>query len=329
MSNFELLQGDCLELMKNIPDKSVDMILCDLPYGTTACKWDNVIPFEPLWEQYKRIIKQGGIIALFGKEPFSSYLRMSNIKMYKYDLIWQKDQAPGGLLAEIQPMRIHENISVFYQTSSDLYDTTNLFKELKKYMIAERQKTKLTNNELHKLLGNYMFSHYFTKKSQFTIPTEKDYKKLQKTGFFKKEYEEIKQQYKKEREKNKLNINTYNPQMKSGKPYNAHKAPSQEIYCKNRSHTVKENKGTRYPVSVLKFKRQRGLHPTQKPVSLLEYLIKTYTNECEMVLDNCMGSGSTGVACMNTNRNFIGIELDKEYFEIAKKRIEEACNNED
>lgn len=234
----DLRQGNCLEVMKDIPDKSIDMILCDLPYGTTACKWDNVIPFETLWEQYNRIIKDNGAIVLFGSEPFSSHLRLSNLKMYKYDLIWDKNKGTQPQLAKIQPMKSHENISVF---------------------------------------GNGRI--------------------------------------------------TYNPQFEVGTPY----------YRKNKGSTSKDNmiktlkpieqknSGFRYPRTILKFSRdfsaQTRLHPTQKPVALLEYLIKTYTNEGETVLDNCMGSGSTGVACINTKRNFIGIELEEKYYKIACERI--------
>lgn len=235
---IDLRCGDCLEVMKDIPDKSIDMILCDLPYGTTACKWDIVIPFEPLWEQYKRIIKDKGAIVLFGSEPFSSKLRLSNLKMYKYDLIWDKNKGTQPQLAKIQPMKSHENISVF----------------------------------------------------------------------------------------GKGRI-TYNPQFEVGTPYyrNNKGSTSKDNMIKTLKPIEQKNSGFRYPKTILKFSRdfsaQTRLHPTQKPVTLLEYLIKTYSNEGERILDNCMGSGSTGVACINTNRNFIGIELDKEYFKIAKERI--------
>ena len=235
MPKIELIQGECLEKMKDIPDKSIDMILCDLPYGTTACKWDTVIPFEPLWEQYKRIIKDNGAIVLFGSEPFSSYLRMSNIKQFKYDWIWDKKLAGNGILAKKQPLKIHEIISVF--NSKTYYPQKTKGKFRKKMGLKESQITG----------GN-----------SFCNETEND------------EY---------------------------------------------------------YPKSIQEFGignlRTGRLHPTQKPVALLEYLIKTYTLEWETVLDNCMGSGSTGVACKNLNRNFIGIELDPEYFKIAEKRINE------
>lgn len=236
---IDLRQGDCLEVMKEIPDKSVDMILCDLPYGTTACKWDIVIPFEPLWEQYKRIIKDNGAIVLFGSEPFASNIRLSNLKMYKYDYIWVKTKAGNFALARKNPMKLHENILVFYNK----FPTYNLFNLQKlKTPILSSRKNKGANLGHCIDKGNY---------------------KQTETGFH----------------KSILNFSN-----KSGKGY--------------------------------------SYHPTQKPVALLEYLIKTYTNENETVLDNCMGSGSTGIACVNTNRNFIGIELDENYFNIAKDRIE-------
>lgn len=235
--NVKLICGDCLEIMKKIPDKSIDMILCDLPYGTTACKWDVIIPFEPLWEQYNRIIKNRSAIALFGSEPFSSALRMSNIKNYKYDWIWNKKIPSGMAYARFQPMRQHEIISVF---NAGLYFP---------------QKTK--RDKPIKSGGQKNLNSESTTLDKYKV---KDFKKI----------------------------------------YNE----------KN-------------PTSIIEFMKIRvnSVHPTQKPVALLEYLIKTYTMEGETVLDNCMGSGSTGVACLNTNRKFIGIEKDEKYFEIAKNRI--------
>ena len=244
MSKIDLYNGDCLEIMKNISDKSVDMILCDLPYGTTACKWDTVIPFEPLWEQYKRIIKDSGAIVLFANEPFASQLRMSNIKLYKYDWIWLKNTVDGFLNGKCRPLKKTENILVFSKKQARAggdnmkYYPQNLIAVNRK--ITERKRI---NDE-----------HVFERRSRV------------------------------------------------GKQY------TQQY--------------TNYPINILKYSREpKSIHPTQKPVALLEYLIKTYTNEGETVLDNCMGSGSTGVACVNTNRDFIGIELDKDYFNIAKQRI--------
>jgi len=227
---------DCLEGMKYIDDKSIDMILCDLPYGTTKCKWDIVIPFEPLWEQYERIIKDNGAIVLFGSQPFTSALVMSNLKLFKYEWIWQKTLATNFMLVKKQPAKKHENILVFYKKQP-----------------------------------------------------------------------------------------TYNPQMEIGKPYKD-KPRKRTVGIHSNAETIKKainNEGTRYPSSVQLFSNgnNRNVHPTQKPVELCEYLIKTYTNENELVLDNCIGSGTTAIACINTNRNYIGFELDKEYYEIAKNRI--------
>ena len=231
-----LMQGDCLELMKSIPDGSIDAIITDPPYGTTACKWDSVIPFEPMWAELKRIIKPSGAIVLFGSEPFSSALRISNIKQYKYDWIWEK--APFNFLnSSHQPLRNSENISVFYEKKCNYYAVE---KDLISY-------------KTHGL----------------------KFKKTDTVGDYKFQY--------------------------------------------------KEKNGYAKPTTIIKGIKKEDTrlikHPTQKPVALLEYLIKTYTQENETVLDFTMGSGTTGVACKNLNRNFIGIELDESYFNIAKKRI--------
>lgn len=233
--------GDCLELMKDIKDKSIDMILCDLPYGTTACKWDIIIPLDKLWKQYNRIIKGNGAICLFSSQPFTSVLISSNLKMYKYDWIWIKDKATGHLNCKKQPMRKYETISVFYKKQC-IYNPQ--FKEKHKKNIRPVKKRQ-TQTELYNLQNNL---------TPRNIPNNITY------------------------------------------PNN--------LLCFNGLSGVKGR-----------------LHPAQKPVALLEYLIKTYTNENELVLDNCMGVGSTCVACLNTNRNYIGIEKDEKYFEIAKSRI--------
>ena len=237
---IQLYNGDCLELMKNIPDGSVDLVLTDPPYGTTACKWDSVIPFEPMWEQLNRIIKPNGAICLFGSEPFSSALRMSNIKNFKYDWIWDKKIPSGMSYARFQPMRQTENISVFCNGKT-----------------------------------------------------------------------------------------VYNPQMvKRDKPIKGGGMSKGETTNNQNLIALHKTYDYKNPTNLIVFDKIRkgSLHPTQKPIALLEYLIKTYTNEGETVLDFTMGSGSTGVACINTNRNFIGIELDKGYFDIAEKRINEAQN---
>ena len=330
MKPIELWQGDCLELMKNIPDGSVDLVLTDPPYGTTACKWDSVIPFEPMWEQLNRIIKPSGINALFANQPFTSTLISSNIEKYKYNLVWMKNRGTGFQYAKSQPMRQTEDICIFYDNKPP-FDTTTAFDGLKRYMISEREKTGLSNSELKELLQSNMARHYFTTKSQFTIPIKSAYEKLQSTGFFQRPYEGVRKEFDEENEKIKAKrsveqFSTYNPQMiKLDKPVKYKKASScntiSGIENKKEYYWVDET----YPTNVLEFaKVSKPTHPTQKPIALLEYLIKTYTNEGETVLDFTMGSGSTGVACVNTNRRFIGIELDEGYLNIAKKRIEEA-----
>ena len=237
--DYELWNGDCLELMKDIPDGSVDMILCDLPYGTTKCKWDIVIPFDKLWEQYNRIIKDKGAILLFGSEPFSSKLRISNLRMYKYDWIWKKTKAQGFLNSKKMPLKDYENICVFY-------------KRLPVY------------NPQGIIYGNFQND----RKSKYS--------------------------------------------------------KGEDIYGKEKEFGISHM--SNFPKQIIEFSNPSGkgqLHPTQKPVALLEYLVKTYTNEGDTVLDNCMGSGTTGVACVNLHRKFIGIEKDEKYFEIAKTRIKE------
>ena len=242
---YKLYNGDCLEIMDRLIKEGVkvDCIITDPPYGTTACKWDTIIPFNEMWSRLNKLIKPNGAIVLFGSEPFSSALRMSNIKNYKYDWIWNKKLAGNGILAKRQPLKIHEIVSVF---NSKVYYPQ---------MTKGKMRKKLTNN---------------------------------------------------------LKISEINN--------------GDGIKCAKETYNDEY-----YPVSIQEFTlanlRKGRLHPTQKPTDLLEYLIKTYTNENELILDFTMGSGSCGVACMNTNRRFIGIELDNNYFNIASKRIEEAFFN--
>ena len=233
--------GDCLEIMKKINNQSVDMILCDLPYGVTQCKWDTVIPFEKLWAEYERIIKDNGAILLTAIEPFASALRLSNIKMYKYDWVWDKIKGTGFLNAKKQPMRCYENICVFYK-KQPTYNPQKTFGHEKK--VSHRKKDYLTE--------------------------------------------------------------VYNPANK-------------ETYYSSTE---------RYPRNIIKFStdtQKSSLHPTQKPVALFRYLIKTYSNENDIILDNCIGSGTTAIAAIAEHRNYIGIEKDKKYFDIANKRIEDFC----
>jgi len=239
------------EYVKEIPDKSIDMILCDLPYGTTACKWDAVIPFEPLWEQYKRIIKDNGAIVLTASQPFTSALVMSNIKMFKYEWIWEKNTGAGFIHAKNRPLKRHENVLVFSKGSMGhitllgekrmIYNPQNLIK----------QKTIRKNGVSGTTIGDRP-SHHDNLISEFM----------------------------------------------------------------------------NYPTTILNYKNDKGLHPTQKPVALFEYLIKTYTNEGDIVLDNCIGSGTTAVACKRLNRNFIGMEIYQNYIDISYKRLSETKQGE-
>jgi site-specific DNA-methyltransferase (adenine-specific) len=248
---IKLLHGDCLKLLHDLEDNSIDAIITDPPYGTTACKWDTIIPFDEMWRELNRVIKNNGAIVLFGSEPFSSHLRMSNIKNYKYDWIWVKSTSAGFIHAKNMPMKRTENISVFSLSSMG-------------------HQTQLGNKRM-----NY--------NPQDLVKINRTYKRL--------------------------HTNCVN------------------VIGKRPSHKLEFTSDfTNYPKNILNFARgnNKNVHPTQKPVALLEYLVKTYTLEGETVLDFTMGSGSTGVACVNTNRNFIGIELDEKYFDIATSRINDA-----
>ena len=246
MPNTTLLHGDCLELMRTLPDGSVDMVLCDLPYGTTACKWDSVIPFEPMWEQYKRIAKVNAAIVLTASQPFTTALIASNMKGFRYSLVWDKKFAGNFVQAKRMPLRTHEDILVF-STSETV-------------------------------------PRYFPQMQKRDVPIKKG----------------------------------------GNKPSDA--IPIRQTEAAHQFSKASKTYDEKHPITIIEVSNRgtgdRGLHPTQKPVALMEYLIRTYTNEGETVLDNCMGSGTTGVACMNTGRNFIGMEQDEAYFNIAKARIE-------
>lgn len=247
---MKLLCGNCLEIMKYIPDEYIDMILCDLPYGTTKNKFDVCIDLEALWKEYRRVIKKRGCIALFAQTPFDKVLGASNLEMLKYEWIWEKPLATGRLNCNFAPLKAHENILIFSKSAA-----------------------------------SYV--------------------------------------------KDKNNAMIYNPQFSDGKPYiTKTKSPSTNYDMKyQKVGLVTNNKGTRYPRSVIKFAHDtKRIHPTQKPVALLEYLIKTYTNENDIVLDNCFGSCSTGVACVHTHRNFIGIEKNREFFMKGRQWLLDEIN---
>lgn len=316
--SVSLYNGDCLEIMQELPAKSIDMILCDLPYGTTACKWDQPLPFPLLWEQYNRVIKNNGNIVLFAAQPFTTKLIQSNFTNFRYCWYWQKNNKTGFAFSKYQPMRCIEDICVF---SADKGNEGEYI-ELRKYLFDELKKSGLKRGSVDKLLNNSMSSHYFTNGKQFALPNERDYKKLQSTGYFQRPYEDIKREFEAQK---KSAAPKYNPQgLKEFNKVVNRKGGKGSVYGIQKKPTLQ--KYTNYPVHLLQFDNEAAgnknrLHPTQKPVALLEYLIKTYTNEGEIVLDNCAGSGSTGVAALNTGRQFIGIEKDEHYFNIAQERL--------
>lgn len=321
-----LYQGDCMELLPEIPAGSVDLILCDLPYGTTDCKWDHVLPMEKLWKEYSRLLKCNGVAALFAAQPFTTTLISSNRSNFRYCWYWLKNQATGFAYARYQPMRKIEEVAIFVCNVPGK-DNTGQHKALREYMHGELAASGHTRASINKILGNTMASHYFTNGSQFSIPPREQWEKLQaETGRFSRAWEDVREEYKRELGGACGGPQIYNPQdlQPISNPKTKHRKtiPSASVYDFGTLMQEYTPKYTNWPINVLQFNTERGLHPTQKPVPLLEYLVKTYTNEGDTVLDNCMGSGSTGVACIKTGRRFIGIEKDPQYFQIAKDRIE-------
>ena len=325
---MKLFNGDCLEVMKNIPEKSVDMVLCDLPYGMTDCKWDTIIPFDLLWEQYRRITKPNAHIVLFSAQPFTTKLIHSNMKSFRYCWYWVKNAAVGYTYARYQPRRKVEDICVFRFDEHN--DNAGRFQKCREYLQSERKKSGKTLKEFQSLLGNTMTSHYFTNGKQFALPNREAYKKMQTTGFFQMDYDKLKAMYKSDGGAGTAKTSfTYNPQglkpIEHLKKRTRRENGNDTVYDAKTLCKEYTPKYTGYPHNILYYdKETERLHPTQKPVALLEYLVKTYTNERDIVLDNCMGSGSTGVASVNTNRRFIGIEKEKHYYRLAKDRIESA-----
>jgi site-specific DNA-methyltransferase (adenine-specific) len=260
--NIELIHGDCLEMMKLIPDKSIDAIITDPPYGTTACNWDSVIPFNLMWEQLNRIIKPDGAIVLFGSEPFSSALRMSNINNYKEDIVWLKNKSSNGFQIEQKHLKVHENIMVFANQTKYKFNP-------QKWLVQEKE--------------------FLTQRKTL------------------KEFECGNNVYGSAKRIRKLDDGTRNP-----------------ISIITASVPITRAKNKTYSSDI-----DVNYHPTQKPLSIMEYLVKSFTNENDTVLDFTMGSGTTAIACINLNRNFIGIELEEKYFEVSKKRLEEKRKEKD
>ena len=324
---MQLLKGDCLELMKDIPDGSVDLVLCDLPYGTTDCSWDSVLPFEDLWGHYKRVLKSNGIAALFSAQPFTTLLINSNRSAFRYCWYWVKNQATGFTFARHQPMRKVEEICVFVCNVPG-HNNQGKHQELREYMFTELSRSGKSRKDINKALGNTMSSHYFTHGQQFSIPSAENWSKLQTaTGCFNRSYADIRKEYEKDLGGPAGKSFTYNPQgiktIRDAKPKKRKPQKRETVYDMGPLQKEYTPRFANYPKNVLQFDTERGLHPTQKPVPLLEYLIRTYTNEGDTILDNCMGSGSTGVAAKRVGgRHFIGIEQNEQYFEIARERIE-------
>ena len=321
-----LHQGDCLEILQEMPPGSVDLVLCDLPYGTTDCKWDHVLPMDRLWKEYRRILKTNGVAALFAAQPFTTSLINSNRPAFRYCWYWLKNQATGFTFARYQPMRKIEEVAIFVCNVPGK-DNTGKHKALREYMQTELKRSGMTRAAVNKLLGNSMSSHYFTMGGQFSIPPREQWEKLQaETGRFARNWEDVKEEYKKDLGHQGDAPQTYNPQglqvVTDAKPRRRMAIKEDCVYDFDTLMQEYTPKYTNWPKNVLQFNTERGLHPTQKPVPLLEYLVKTYTNPGETVLDNCMGSGSTGVACVRTGRRFIGIEKDPHYFQVARERIE-------
>lgn len=307
MKKFELWHGDCLELMKDIPDGSVDLVLTDPPYGTVKnlgkgkiaqengyrdYGWDETIDTEKMFQEIARVLRPNGKAILFSQEPYTSHIITSQIPSlpFSYRAVWVKNVFGNKFTCNKAMVNLFEDVCIF---SKQAYDDLKIH-PLLKYFLDEKQKC--GNVDFRKILGNGMASHYFTNGTQFALPTRENYEKLQATGYFARDWDELKQIDEQFNEKFRSVFNLW--------------------------------QGGKSKSNVLEYKKDNdGYHPTQKPVALLEDLIQTYSNEGNTVLDFTAGSGSTGVACVNTNRKFIGIELDEGYFNIAKKRIEEAVND--
>lgn len=320
----KIYNEDCLEGMKRIPDGSVDMILCDLPYGTTACSWDEIINLDKLWSQYNRVIKDKGVIVLTANNPFTSKLIMNDTEQYSHEWLWIKTNNSNFLRANSEPLKNYENILVFVRQERDKYNDNpyrhklkNLAEQLgksniEKLFFEEGRYSSIQSARTH---AAFKFGYYGG--NRFDVMDEKMFNYLSNYIKFNFEYKDLKKSKKSKKR-------TYNPQGTDSVFLKKEVAKKPEYIGERPNQDGKEyyQCKTNYPKAILNFKHDKNkIHPTQKPVALFEYLIKTYTNEGETVLDNCMGSGTTAIACINTNRNYIGFELDEEYYKTSIERI--------
>ncbi len=328
---IKLYNGNCFDVFKNIKDKTIDLFILDLPYGQTACEWDTCIDLKQMWIDIKRIMKPSAILCFFCTTKFGYQLIKSNEKWFKYDLIWQKSRKVGFLSANKRQLRNHENIYVFSNDDKNVEEINSHIIEYSKKVLKYIGKTKA---EIKKNIKHA--DHFFRySKGNFSLPTEETYKKLIKLykidkmeGYIK--YDDLKKSF----IASEIDT-TYNPQKTEGKPYKTKGNDLTSSYYRDNKNEYKSkannNKGDRHPTSIidnettiLKYNNpHKTIHRTEKPIGLLEYLIKTYSNEGDLIMDFTMGSGSCGVACYNTKRKFIGVEMDKDIYQLTKNRIEE------
>lgn len=321
MTDFKsyIKNADCFDEFKNIQDKTIDLVCVDLPYGQTSCDWDSVIDLTKMWDDLKRICKENTVYVFFCTTKFGHSLISSNKKWFRYDLVWQKSNIVGHLSANKAPLRQHEMIYIFHFEGADLKNERNI--ELRKYAEKVKKYIDRPMKEIDIMVGNQGIHHFYSfKTTQFGIPTNKTYDKL--IEHYKIDKMKDYMTYGEMKEKWAMRI--YNPQKTKGKPYKVvgHKLKNKDVYGQAEILTLENKTGDRYPTSILKFNNpKKSLHRTQKPTDLLEWIIKTYSNDNDIVLDFTMGSGSTIEACVNTNRRYIGIEKDTDIYSIAKNRL--------
>ena len=326
-----LRRCDCMEGMADIPPKSVELVLADPPYGMTDCKWDETIDLEALWAAYRRLLRPNGTVLLFAQQPFSSRVVQSNPREYSCCWYWIKNSPTGFLGAHRRPLKNVEDILVFTINRPGSRGNRAQHKALRDYLLGELRSSGLTRAQVDRLLGNRMSSHYFTRGDQFSLPGAEDYAKLQRaTGRFARPLAELQTEYLADGPGESAplpahNLPTYNPQgLQPCRIDKQNRKGRGEVYRYRGARTDYVQRQTGYPRQALYFPVERGLHPTQKPVALCEYLIRTYSNEGDLVLDNYMGSGTTCVAALLAGRHYIGLEQDEAYYQTALRRVEEA-----